>query len=110
MEQLIIDMSIRIKAKVKKKGSYFVAQCPALDLFSQGDTRSEAKENMKEAAGLFLISCIERGTLNQVLKECGFSVVKTEVDLVAKNDDEEEIEIPLHLLSQYKESGQCHHA
>jgi predicted RNase H-like HicB family nuclease len=36
---------------------------------AQGRTVTEAKQNLIEAAQLFLISCIERGTLDQAMKE-----------------------------------------
>ena len=39
-------------------------------------TPAEARRNLVEASELFVISCVERGTLDQALKELGF-VVKT---------------------------------
>lgn len=50
----------------------YVVTCPILDICSQGSTKKEAEKNIREAVGLFLLSCIERDTLNEVLKECGF--------------------------------------
>ena len=49
-----------------------MAYCPPLDLSTQGKTQEEAKRNLIEASELFLISCIERGTLEMALKELGF--------------------------------------
>jgi predicted RNase H-like HicB family nuclease len=46
------------------------AQFPFLDLFAMGETRDEAEENLKEVIRLFLTSCYERGTLNDVVGEC----------------------------------------
>ena len=60
--------AILYKEKPKLYGSY----CPALDLYSQGSTLKEAKENIIEATELFIESCIERGTLLEVLRGCGF--------------------------------------
>jgi hypothetical protein len=38
-----------------------------------------ARENLIEALKLFLITCFEKGTLDIVLKECGFKPTKTPV-------------------------------
>ena len=39
-------------AAVWKEGDWFVAQCLEVDVASQGDTESEALENLKEALEL----------------------------------------------------------
>src|SRR5712692_4274474 len=61
---------------VKREGDWYIAHCPPLDVTTQGRTESEAKANLVEASALFLISCLERGTLDQALKELGFIPVK----------------------------------
>jgi predicted RNase H-like HicB family nuclease len=50
----------------------FLSWCPLVDVYSQGDSEQEAKDNLVDALSLFFISCIERNTLDDVLKECGF--------------------------------------
>ena len=45
--------------------------CPILDVWSQGETKDKALNNLNEALQLFLISCFDRGTLVEVLKKCG---------------------------------------
>lgn len=72
-EENVILIKCKLEAYIglEKPGMY-ISYCPALDLYSQGDTRAEAKKNIKEATGLFLQSCIERQTLQRVLTECGF--------------------------------------
>jgi predicted RNase H-like HicB family nuclease len=57
---------------IKKQGKWFIAYCPPLDLSTQGKSENEAKKNLIEASQLFIISCLERGTLDQALKELGF--------------------------------------
>lgn len=47
----------------------WVAYLPQLDLSSGGDTREEAIKNIKEAAGLWFESCVERGTIIKALEE-----------------------------------------
>jgi predicted RNase H-like HicB family nuclease len=57
---------------MKREDGWYVATCPPLDIATQGRTQQEARENLIEAAQLFLASCLERGTLDQALKELGF--------------------------------------
>ena len=52
----------------------FLSYCPALDLYSQGSTLNKARDNIIEATQLLLEGCIEDGTLDEVLRECGFSL------------------------------------
>ncbi|OQX19621.1 MAG: hypothetical protein BWK80_36630 [Desulfobacteraceae bacterium IS3] len=70
-----IILNIQLSFDIVKKEKWYVASCPALDVFSQGETEKQAEKNLKESLCLFLTSCIERGTLNDVLKECGFKPV-----------------------------------
>jgi predicted RNase H-like HicB family nuclease len=63
---------------MKREGDWYIAHCPPLDLSTQGRTISEAKKNLIEASELFLVSCLERGTLDQALKELGFVPLKAE--------------------------------
>lgn len=65
-------IDIQIGIRYDKDVNNWVSVCPALDLFSQGDTKEQAFENIHEAVGVFLGTCYELGTLNKVLKEHGF--------------------------------------
>ncbi len=67
-----LSITFHLPGVIKPKGDIFVANCPVLDLFTQGDTENEAKKNLKEAIELFLITCFENGTLQSVLTESGF--------------------------------------
>ena len=67
-----IGLSVRCTVQSDDVG--YIAHCPALDVFSQGETEAAAVENLAEALQLFVESCRERGTLDAVLKECGFQV------------------------------------
>ena len=58
--------------EVRQEERWFIARCPLLDVYSQGESEKEALENVIEALSLFLISCFERGELDRVLKACGF--------------------------------------
>jgi predicted RNase H-like HicB family nuclease len=74
-------MRVQVEAKfqlfgvMKKEDGWFIAHCPPLDITTQGQTEAEAKKNLIEASELFVISCFERGTFEQALRELGWSVV-----------------------------------
>ncbi len=69
----VISIRAHLRALVKKeKPGMYVSYCPALDLYSQGKTITEAKKNIIEATELFIESCFERGVLNKVLAKKGF--------------------------------------
>jgi predicted RNase H-like HicB family nuclease len=67
-----VTFEVSVPFVVKKEGKWFVSSCPVLDVCSQGPTRKKARGNLVEALQLFLVSCYERGTLSQVLRESGF--------------------------------------
>lgn len=48
-------------------GAYYISVCPPLDVYSQGETENIALANLAEALRLFIESCFERGTLEEVL-------------------------------------------
>jgi predicted RNase H-like HicB family nuclease len=87
--KLTAIFEVFLPVQIKKEGKYFVSYCPPLDLFSQGVTRVEAKKNIKEAARLFILDCYERGTLEKVLKECGFVPLKKPIPQRPKSRREE---------------------
>ena len=68
----LIDFKVKLPVKIQKRKKWLLASCPVLDIHSQGETEERAKKNLAEAISLFLISCFERGILDEVLKKCGF--------------------------------------
>ena len=44
---------MQLTAVIERQGDGYVALCPQLDIASQGDTVALARENLKEALGLF---------------------------------------------------------
>ena len=64
-----VVFSLTVDSEVKKEGDAYVSYCPALDVYSQGDSEDEASANLIEALQLFLQSCYERGTLDAVMTE-----------------------------------------
>jgi len=72
----VISIKASLAAEIyKEKPGMYVSYCAALDLYSQGATAKEAEKNIIEATEAFIESCVERNTLNAVLKECGFRPV-----------------------------------
>ncbi len=71
-----VTFIMQLPIKLSRKEKWYLASCPVLDIYSQGVSETKAKENLGEAIQLFLVSCFERGTLDQVLKEsCPLSSV-----------------------------------
>ena len=101
--QNTMEITFHFPVQCVQKERWYVASCPILDVFSQGDTPEQAQNNLIEALTLFLTSCFERGTLDAVLKECGFHTHKTAIP-----SEGEFIHIPIHLLQQSNHSQPCH--
>ncbi|MBW1649766.1 MAG: type II toxin-antitoxin system HicB family antitoxin [Deltaproteobacteria bacterium] len=98
-----ISMEISLPVKIEKKDKWLIASCPILDVFTQGKTKEEAKNNLNEALTVFLISCCERGVLEAALKqrgiECYSSPIEADTKATKQINREDYINIPLHLLS-----------
>jgi predicted RNase H-like HicB family nuclease len=69
-----IQINIKFPVKIEKKEKWYVSSCPVVDIYSQGNTEEEANSNIIEALTIFLTSCIEHGTLEAVLKDCGIKL------------------------------------
>jgi len=74
--EITVQVEARLPMRIIQKRKWFVASCPVLDVTSQADTEKEARNNLKEALSLFFLSCLERGTLEAVLKSCGLKILK----------------------------------
>ena len=110
-----IELTVKLPIQITKTDGWFLACCDALDVMTQGETEEQARVNIAEALHLFLRSCIERGTLDAVLKECGFTAVvapdQQEYEATCDQAGKREyLDIPLHLLSQFEENRHCRHA
>jgi predicted RNase H-like HicB family nuclease len=49
-----------------REGKYYIAQCPVLDLVSQGKTYEEAGKRFEELVKIFFEECNKMGTLNKM--------------------------------------------
>ena len=99
-----MDATYRLLGVTHRKGDWYFACCPPLDITTQGRTEAEARENLKEAAELFIISCVERGTLDQALKELGFIKVGSNKEPMPPNAFPMEIQVPM----RFQKNVPCH--
>jgi predicted RNase H-like HicB family nuclease len=56
-----------LAGRVRQEGDWYVAECLGLPVVAQGETDAQAMASLIEATQLFVETCIERGTLEQVL-------------------------------------------
>ena len=63
-------------AHIFKEGKQYVSFNPELEVASCGDTPVEAKENLKKAIIGFVSVAKEKGTLNSILIQAGFTKEK----------------------------------
>lgn len=73
MMKMRLGFYAELYCQIEQQDGWYIAHCPPLDVASQGKTRNKALENIKQACALFLESCIERGTLEEVLADCGWN-------------------------------------
>jgi len=71
---LVVNVSVEVD--LIKQGDYIVSYCPALELSSFGLTEDEAKEGFEGALHTFLQDTHEKGTLERVLLNLGWSLRK----------------------------------
>ncbi|MDR1686644.1 MAG: type II toxin-antitoxin system HicB family antitoxin [Desulfovibrio sp.] len=64
---------IPVEVHFKPSAEHWTVSCPGLDLATQGETFERAEQNIREALTLFVESCLQRGTLEEVLRRAGYS-------------------------------------
>jgi len=67
-----INLTVKLRGVVRRKGKTWVAGCPKLNVWSQGADREDAERSLQEAVELWFEDCLSRGTLDQALREVGF--------------------------------------
>jgi predicted RNase H-like HicB family nuclease len=68
-----IKLDATLTAYVRRDGRRrWIAVCPSIDVASQGSSEDEAKRCLKEAVEVWFESCVERGVLDQALREASF--------------------------------------
>ena len=71
-----VTFTVSFPIEVKKEVRYYLASCPTLDVWACGKTQLSAVESLKDTLQLFLTHCFDHGTLEIVLKGCGFTSLK----------------------------------
>jgi predicted RNase H-like HicB family nuclease len=83
-----MSVSFRLECRVHEAAEgLWSAGSPGLDVWSQGATREEAKQALQEAIELFIESCLERDTLDGVLRDCGFRLVPSGVRIPSNAEE-----------------------
>jgi predicted RNase H-like HicB family nuclease len=107
MQQVVFN--VRFQATVHREGDWFVSFCPVLDVASQGKSEREALKNLAEASRLFLLSCYDRGTLDQVLKARGLRTMKKAAAQSTGKKDQLHIDVALPFSAPAKVKGRVEH-
>ena len=101
----LVKFEFNLPYAMRKRGKLFIAHCPLVDVTSQGESKKQALEHLIEAIQLFMESCFERGTLDEVLEACGFEFKSEGKKLrkaQARPSRTECVRVPLSLLISRK--------
>ena len=72
-------MNRQLTAIIEKEDDGYVALCPEVDVASQGDSISEARDNLKEALELFFEAASEQEIVSRLHKEVYITQVEISV-------------------------------
>src|SRR5436305_8512237 len=68
-----IALNVHLQAFVRRDTpTRWIATCPLVGVSSQGKTAVDARRCLQEAIELWFESCVERGVLDQALREANF--------------------------------------
>ena len=70
-ETITLDIQLRAFVRREKKNRW-IATCPKIDVVTQGVSAEDAKRQLDDAVHGWFEDCLERGTLDAALIECGF--------------------------------------
>ena len=99
-------MSFRLPYSMKEEGGWIIASCDVLDVHSQGKTEEEALADLREATQLFLETCLEMDTLDQVIKSCRFRLAGAGTQEPVP--EVPMMEVPVYLLSGKDAQNHAH--
>ncbi len=89
-----MPIKVKFEAKVKAGIKYdsevdaFVTFAPALGVYSQGTTKLQAKNALKDAINSFFIVAYEKNVLHSLLHACGGTEDHRAIDIVRASGDE----------------------
>ena len=107
MAKFMIEIKFKLPVEIHQKRKWYLASCCPLDVHSQGETEKEALKNIEEALRLFFTSCLERGTFDEVMRECGITVEETFHPKPPKSQRYIDVQVPIHLLANQKRRCEC---
>jgi len=70
--KVVATVSVKLPMQIIKEDNVYVAYCPALEIATQGETFEEAEQMFDELVRIFIEEAYNRGTLDKVLKDCGW--------------------------------------
>jgi hypothetical protein len=83
-----VEISVRLRCFLRRlPRRRWSAGCPSLNVYSQGSSKEDAKRCLREAIELWLESCLERGTLDEALRESGFRIADWSEPASANGDE-----------------------
>lgn len=131
----LLDVKFCLQGKIREDHDTksFVSYCPALDLYSAGRTRPEAKAALQSAVDMFIRLSYDRAILGQLLRDKGFDsalsagptltdgqpaedanfIAITEsahASDAAAYDDVFSVEVPIHLVANEQAHMRREHA
>ena len=68
----VATIEVKLPVCIEKTEHGYTAYCEALDVYTEASTKKQAEKNIREALSLFLETCLEMGTLREVLTSSGF--------------------------------------
>lgn len=117
MAEIELSVRIRLRVHLEQEGEWWVATCRQLGVASQGATPAEARKNFSEALSLFVVGCLEMGTLETVLRDAGFTKIggprpvarwwrdALRLFIPTSRRTEDEIEVPIEVLAATRDSN-----
>jgi predicted RNase H-like HicB family nuclease len=72
--QMKIEINLRAAVGFDSQAGVWVSWCPALDIYSQGESKSEARLALNEALTSYVKYCYKSQILDNVLVKRGFQV------------------------------------
>jgi hypothetical protein len=104
---LTVTFNLLFGTRHDEQANVHVGYCPALNLYSQGASETEAQDAVVDAAELFIIECYKRDILHKVLRERGMTEAAAPPTNAADRqyiriehyDNQFERAVPIELLS-----------
>lgn len=94
--------TLKLAVRTHEENGVWVADCPALDIASQGNDPEDAVKMLREAVGLVMERCLEKNTWIAFLEERGVTPTRHSMASFTqpKFDDETNyVEFPIWIIS-----------